>query len=362
MRICFICVEIFAWGKYGGFGRSTRLIGRELAKKGIRVFAIVPRRENQKKVEDLDGIRVLSFPMTSPFASRELFQECNADIYHSQHPSFATYWAMKSMPRKKHMITFRDPKSIYDWFIEFRYPSISRLRTIFAYLNENNFLVMQAVKKADGLFCCAHYLDSKVRDLYKLKSALPFLPSPVLVPDRPMQKSSHPTVCFLARWDRRKRPELFFEMAKRFPHVRFIAAGKSQDSKWDEFLRKKYRNIPNLELTGFIDQFATDKLSGLLEKSWILVNTATREGLPTSFLEALAHRCAILSRVNPDGIAERFGYHVRDDDFTQGLEWLLENDTWRKMGENGWLYVKENYELGKVIDKHISVYSELLNK
>ena len=362
MRICFICVEIFAWGKYGGFGRSTRLIGRELAKRGIKVFAVVPRRENQKKVEDLDGIRVLSFPMTSPFASRELFKECDADIYHSQHPSFATYWAMKSMPRKKHMITFRDPKSVYDWFIEFRYPSISRLRTIFAYFNENNFLVMQAVKKANGLFCCAHYLDSKVRDLYKLKSALPFLPSPVLVPDRPMQKSSQPTVCFLARWDRRKRPELFFEMAKKYPKVRFIAAGKSQDSKWDEFLRKKYRNIPNLELTGFIDQFATNNLSWLLEKSWILVNTATREGLPTSFLEALAHSCAILSSVNPEGIVERFGYHVRGDDFTQGLERLLENDTWREKGENGCFFVKENYELGKVIDKHISVYSELLNK
>jgi len=34
MRVCLISVEIFAWGKYGGFGRATRLIGRELAKRG----------------------------------------------------------------------------------------------------------------------------------------------------------------------------------------------------------------------------------------------------------------------------------------------------------------------------------------
>ena len=34
MRICLICVEIFAWGKYGGFGRATRMIGRELVRRG----------------------------------------------------------------------------------------------------------------------------------------------------------------------------------------------------------------------------------------------------------------------------------------------------------------------------------------
>jgi len=27
MRICLISVEIFSWGKYGGFGRATRIIG-----------------------------------------------------------------------------------------------------------------------------------------------------------------------------------------------------------------------------------------------------------------------------------------------------------------------------------------------
>lgn len=61
MRICLISVEIFAWGKYGGFGRATRLIGRELVKRGVEVYAVVPRRNEQRPVEDLDGIRVLGF-------------------------------------------------------------------------------------------------------------------------------------------------------------------------------------------------------------------------------------------------------------------------------------------------------------
>jgi hypothetical protein len=44
-------VEIFAWGKYGGFGRATRIIGRELVKRGYEVYAVVPRRPGQKPVE-----------------------------------------------------------------------------------------------------------------------------------------------------------------------------------------------------------------------------------------------------------------------------------------------------------------------
>ncbi len=55
-----MAIEIFAWGKYGGFGKSTRIIGREMVKRGYEVFALVPLRAGQNKEEDLDGITVIS--------------------------------------------------------------------------------------------------------------------------------------------------------------------------------------------------------------------------------------------------------------------------------------------------------------
>ena len=79
MKICLICVEIFAWGKYGGFGRATRLIGGELVKKGFEVSAIVPRRKGQKAEEILDGIRVLSFEPGSPIQMLKLFKNSVAE-------------------------------------------------------------------------------------------------------------------------------------------------------------------------------------------------------------------------------------------------------------------------------------------
>ena len=110
MKICFICTEIFEWGKYGGFGRATRIIGRELVKRGIEVYAVIPRRNGQKEFELLDGIKVLGFPKTNPFYASRLFKMCDADIYHSQEPSFITYLAVKEMQDKVHLVTSRDPK------------------------------------------------------------------------------------------------------------------------------------------------------------------------------------------------------------------------------------------------------------
>lgn len=360
MKVCLVCVEIFAWGKYGGFGRSARMLGRELVKRGVEVSAVVPRRPGQGPVEQLDGMTVRSFPMSRPWLARELFRQCDADIYHSQHPSYSTSLALDAMPDRKHLITFRDPKAFGDWVIELSLPSRSYLRSLLSYAYET-FRVGGAVRRADGVYACAHDVGAKVRRGFGLRADPGFLPSPIAVPERMPQKSATPTVCFVARWDRRKRPELFLELARRRPDVRFVAVGKSQDAEYDAELRRRFGGLPNLEMPGFIDQFSGPALSDLLGQSWILVNTAEREGLPTSFLEAFAHGCAILSRVNPDGLVARFGEVVPDDAFAEGLERLLAGDAWRAKGEGGRRYVHEHYELTNVVDRHMAVYKETLH-
>ena len=195
---------------------------------------------------------------------------------------------------------------------------------------------------------------------YRLATAPLLLPTPVVVPSQAPVKSTVPTVCFLARWDRRKRPERFLELAREFPRVRFIAAGVGHDRHWDDSLRRRYGRLANLSLPGFIDQFASDRLSGLLGESWVLVNTSLREGMPTSFLEAMAMRCALLSRVNPDSVAARFGYHAGHDDFAIGLATLLADDAWRDRGEGGYRYVSDGFELERAIQRHVDAYRELL--
>lgn len=91
-----------------------------------------------------------------------------------------------------------------------------------------------------------------------------------------------------------------------------------------------------------------------------MVNTATREALPNSFLEAAAHQCAILSSVDPDGFASLFGYHAENDDFSRGLETLLKNGLWKERGKRGHEYVKETFEIDRAIDQHIAFYEQVL--
>jgi len=358
MRVCLISVEIFAWGKYGGFGRATRLIGRELVKRGLDVTAVVPRREDQRPVEDLDGIRVLSFRFPDLITAKKLFREADADIFHSQEPSSGTYLAMKAMPDRKHIMTFRDPRDPHDWGVELRMPSLNYLQVLANWVYEDNWLVDNAVRRGDGWYTIGRYLIPKVKAKYNLKADPVFLPTPVVVPDT-INKSSDPTVCYMNRWDRRKRPDIFFELARSFPNVRFLAVGKSRDIKWENELRDRYSDLPNLEMVGFIDQFSSDRHSKILENSWVFVNTAVREALPNAFIEAAAHGCAILSSVDPDGFASKFGYYASDDDFKKGLELLLENNLWRMQGERGYAYIRDVFEVNKSIDRHLRIYEKL---
>lgn len=362
MKVCFIVSQLFAWGKYGGFGSLTRMLGREMAKRGAEVFAVIPMRSGQRSVEKLDGITVLGFPQWSLglFAQR-LYRQCDADVYHSEEPSVSTWIAMKAVPQRRHIVTCQDPRDKADWLIEFRHESPRRkLYFPVTYLYEDNYLTTRAVRRAGAVYCQAKFVTRKAQALYGLAEEPGFLPNPVEVPARPLQKAKQPTVCFLARWDRRKRPEIFLELAKQFPNVKFIAVGKSEDEKWDGYLRHRYRNVSNLDMVGFVDQFSTHTLGGILEESWIMVNTAARECLPVSFLEAAAYKCAILSGNNPDNFAVEFGYHVKNGDFAQGLDFLLSGDRWRTRGKAGHEYVRGTHELSKVVDQHLAVYEAIL--
>ncbi len=353
-----ICVEIFAWGKYGGFGRATRLIGRELALRGVDVAAIVPRRSGQRAEEWLDGIRVLSFaPSNLPYALR-LFRDVNADIYHSQEPSLLSFLAQMAAPDKRHMVTFRDTRDDEDWRTELRLPSLSRPQVLFNRMFEDNFLVHRAVRAADARFAASKLLIPKAQRKYHLDEAPAFLPTPVLVPDEVI-KAARPTVAFVSRWDRRKRPEIFLRLPEAFPDVQFIAAGNSRDREYDHYLRSRYQSIPNLEMMDFINQFRGESFSRLLGESWILVNTSARESLPNSFVEASAHKCAILSALDPDGFVSRFGHRVKDEDFAAGLKALLKGDLWRTKGERGYEYVRRVFGLEEAMGRHMEAYQKL---
>jgi glycosyltransferase involved in cell wall biosynthesis len=362
MRVCLVCIEMFGRGTYGGFGRATRIIGRELIARNIDVYAVVPQRGPRCEQEyEIEGMKVLEYSPKSWWSSLDLYRSANADVYHSQDASLSSYLAMKAMPERAHVITFRDPMSWVDWRVEWRYAKWQPFGWIQYFAYVDNFLVRRAVRHAAGLYCAANFLITKVKAKYGLRDSPRFLPTPVDVPHQ-IVKSKTPLVCHVGRWHRRKRPEVFLELAKNFPDVRFVAVGGTREQERDIRLRRTYAGIPNLEMTGIIDQFETDRLDRILRKSWILINTSTREGLPNTFLEATAHKCAILSMVDPDGFASRFGHHAQDGDLRKGLAYLLEKDRWKHRGKVGYDYVRSVFATNRAMDGHIEAYREALSR
>jgi glycosyltransferase involved in cell wall biosynthesis len=325
------------------------------------VTAVIPRREGQKEIEMLDGIRVLGFSRFNPLSMLKLFREADADVYHSQEPSFGTYLAQVAMPNRKHVVTFRDTRSFHDWWLELIYPSRNYFQVLINYLYEDNFLVSRAVRRADLHAATANFLIFKSKKKYGLHTDPVFLPSPIPFLEN-IQKSDRPLVCFVGRLDRRKRPQIFFELARKFPDIQFIAVGAGQDIALERKLREKHADILNLEIVGFLDQFDNARLSQLLSKSWVLVNTSVREGLPTTFVEASMHGCSILSEIDPDGFTSQFGYRVKDGDYVTGLQTLLKDDLWKRQGEHGRHHANDMFELEKSVQSHIHIYESILNK
>lgn len=356
MHVCLICIELFGDGIYGGFGRATRFIGRELVRRGVRVTVVVPRRsENHPDIYELDGMTVRQYRPHQPWVAWRIFRSCRADVYHSQDASVGTAIARWAAPDSRHVVTLRDPLDDRDWKLETDYAGPSRAGWLKYRLFIDNPLVVAAVRRAHGLYCAAEFLIPKVTRKYRLNFRPGFLPTPVDVPHA-VVKADQPTVCFVGRWEGRKRPELFFELAHEFPEVRFIAVGGARDPERDRQLRETFAGIPNLEMTGILNQFETEALSAVLGKCWILVNTSPREGLPITFLEAAAHRCAILSFRDPGGFASRFGCVADEGRLRDGLAFLLAEERWKERGDEGYRFVNQTYSTGKAMEAHLAAY------
>ena len=123
--------------------------------------------------------------------------------------------------------------------------------------------------------------------------------------DGPVTKSEKPRVIFLARLDPIKRPWLFVELARFFPAVEFLMLGQPHfhgPGSWEAGDLP-----PNVKLLGHVEGTRKHQL---VSSAWVLVNTSIHEGLPTSFLEALARETPLLSFTNQEDVVSRFGIYV----------------------------------------------------
>lgn len=152
----------------------------------------------------------------------------------------------------------------------------------------------------------ADFLRRRVPDAYNIPAPkIELLPNLLSSDSGDTPRSTRPSVLFLARMDPVKRPWLFIQLAREFPEVEFRVAGKNHfqgPGSWQP------ENLPpNVTLLGHIDGEEKRKV---IASSWILINTSIHEGLPVSIQEALACGVPLLSTLDPERTASRFGVFV----------------------------------------------------
>ncbi|MCG8369878.1 MAG: glycosyltransferase family 4 protein [Proteobacteria bacterium] len=361
-RVCIVTSIFHGFGKIGGFGAMAKSLAMVLGEAGYDVVVVAPRRKGQAAVTEVAGFTVLGLSMRRLIDPR-LYRRLGAQIYHSQSPNLMSAAAMLGARQARHVITCRDPRSLRDWWIEIRDATLRRkLRNLALMFFEEGPLVTWAIRRADCVAFAARFLEEKITRMYKPGKPLTFLPNIEDVPESVSEKSGRPTVCFVARLDRRKRPEMFLDLAREFPDVRFLMIGVAEDAARQQRLEELARDIPNLEAPGYVDKFDDEDFYGIYDGSWVFVNTASREAHPLTFFEAAGRGCAILSYVNPDDFASRFGYWAADEDFARGLRELLDNDNWRERGRLGHAYVREYYRHEVSAKTHLDLYADLIGR
>jgi glycosyltransferase involved in cell wall biosynthesis len=192
----------------------------------------------------------------------------------------------------------------------------------------------------------ASFLRRRVPGAYDLPTSIevPILPNLLTLRGDDVPKSARPSALFLARMDPVKRPWLFIELARDFPEVDFVVAGKNHFTgagSWQP------ENIPaNVKFLGHIDG---EEKRRAIASAWVLINTSIHEGLPVSVQEALACGVPLLSTLDPEETASRFGIFVGKHGgdgaealpaLRAGLKRLLENhEERRRLGEAGRAWV-----------------------
>ncbi len=181
----------------------------------------------------------------------------------------------------------------------------------------------------------ATFLRERIPSAYAIPLLdVPLLPNLVDLSPVGISKSARPSVLFLARMDPVKRPWLFVELARRFPDVDFVVAGRTHFTGAGSWQPDKLPT--NVRLLGHVDG---EEKRRAIASAWVLINTSVHEGLPVSFLEALACGVPLLSTLDPEKTASRFGVFVgcHSGDglaslpaLQDGLQRLLSDHSWRE--------------------------------
>jgi len=159
-------------------------------------------------------------------------------------------------------------------------------------------------------------------------------------------------ILWVGRIDPYKRPELFLEIAKRFPQERFLMIISGQ---------LKITLPSNVEMLCNIPH---NKIDPYYASAKILIHTSLAEGFGKVFLEAWKNRTPVISlTIDPDDVLKkhRTGFHSQNfEQMIKDVKTLLtDRKTWNDFSKNGYEFVRKHHNLGVTIDLYKNLFLQI---
>ncbi len=170
------------------------------------------------------------------------------------------------------------------------------------------WLYPMGLRLSDAVVCRSYEQQASLRARYGLEGVLirtgHQLPTPYPGTRKREEQSA---ILWVGRIHPVKQPEMFLDLAERFPneHCVIIAMPDSSHEDLWRHVQRRAAMLPNVTL---YERIPWESINSHFKQAKLFLNTSRHEGFPNTFVQAAVHGIPILSwTVDPDGVLSREG-------------------------------------------------------
>ncbi len=360
IRVCFIAPKAYplfnpaVQGVFGGAETDLYMLSTELAKdSGFQVSFIVADY-GQNSSEIIEGVRVIrsldfsKCALSSALRLWRAMRSADADIYMLKTPSPGVPLTAAFCRVRRRILVYR---------------TASSRECDGTYLKEHPVL-----GKAFGWSLKLAKMVSVQNSTDRDDLAGTMGVEAMVIPNGhrlgPVADVNRQNVLWVGRSAAIKRPELFIDLAEKYPEEQFvmICQAATGDNNFDRLVSRAL-SVPNLE---FHERIAFNEIDAYFQRAKVFVNTSDSEGFPNTFIQACKAATCILSlNVNPDNFLAEYSCGLSCDGSFQslekGLDFILARDRYIELGQNGLGYVRDFHDVAKIIPRYKEAFSRLIS-
>jgi glycosyltransferase involved in cell wall biosynthesis len=327
MRVCIVSLNIAAYfdsnprAKYGGAEVQAGFVARALKDHGVDVSLVVadlpagihvpyPVENAFRSSAGLPVLRFFHPRMTGIYSA---LARADADVYYQRNAGMVT-GIVANFARRNRRVFIYGAGSDTDFSFQKVLIDGTRDRTMY----------MHGLRRAHGVVVqnSVQYDAAEA----SVKAPVVVIPNGVL-PVEPSMSKGHGPVLWAGGLRPVKRPDLFMELARRFPEREFVmvGGGTSVEAAYAADIEQQARSIPNLRLTGWLPN---PEVTRWISRASAVVNTSEFEGFPNVYLEAWNYGVPVVAFNDVDGLLANEGLGALCsglDDLEQKLRALLDD-------------------------------------